>query len=595
MNLDTGFTTSAKDPKMKLWPETTLSKIVLWVLPPTILVLAGLVLFSSAGRDDALITYWPAHTLAESGEILNYNGDRVEQSSSLLQVLALAGLNRLTGINIVLLGHLFSIVCGALVVICTMVLSHRIDPRTAIPSGFLTATSTFLVYWSYGGLETTLQTLLVIFLVFALGNLLIHERLGAGRLALTSLTILGALTCRPEFFVVLLAVLSGILVVFSTPLLTRASRRTIDTRVLRWRIILLFTITVLLTISLFTFRQIYFDNMFPQPVIAKSFHSNLSVDILTGIKYLIKSSIVSPFAFLVSIIVAICTVLIVFSIYRKRCENSFLIISILFVSVQLSFTVFSGGDWMEGGRFLVPVVPFLSIFVSYSFLNTQISDRIRHLILSFVVALQVGGLIHFSFNKSTGIPLWDAIPCYRNFAQNLRMSEFSWFELTNRVHMRDIPMLFQLQSITNSAIDRKAERVVILSTFMGMMPYHMSTNYGPEQFHFIDTCGLVERTLTSCGVTARTPRTPFGLSIDITDYLRVLPEAQRSCIMPNPDIIVGGYRSPSDLGRVEAYGFEIVYSQEDFVKRETGLIGLGSINADKIYIGVRRELPDDSN
>jgi len=144
-------------------------------------------------------------------------------------------------------------------------------------------------------------------------------------------------------------------------------------------------------------------------------------------------------------------------------------------------------------------------------------------------------------------------------------------------------------------MEQRSEELVILSTFMGMMPYHVNMKYGPDRFHFIDTCGLVERTLTSCSVTAGAPRTPFGLSIDITGYLGVLPEAQRSCIMPNPDIIVGGYRSHSDLGRVEAYGYEIVYSQEDFVKRETGLLGLGSITADRIFIAVRRDLPDDEN
>ncbi|AUX28516.1 MULTISPECIES: hypothetical protein [Sorangium] len=50
-------------------------------------VLLGFVLLSAPGHDDSHITYWAAHTLEEHGQILNYNGERVEQSSSLAHVL----------------------------------------------------------------------------------------------------------------------------------------------------------------------------------------------------------------------------------------------------------------------------------------------------------------------------------------------------------------------------------------------------------------------------------------------------------------------------------------------------------------------------
>ena len=47
------------------------------------MTLVGLLLFSSTGHDDAHITEWAAYSLARFGEILNYNGQRFEQSSSL--------------------------------------------------------------------------------------------------------------------------------------------------------------------------------------------------------------------------------------------------------------------------------------------------------------------------------------------------------------------------------------------------------------------------------------------------------------------------------------------------------------------------------
>ncbi len=50
-------------------------------------IAVGLVIYTSTGRDDAHITLWPAYTLAERGEILNYSGERLEQSSTLSFVL----------------------------------------------------------------------------------------------------------------------------------------------------------------------------------------------------------------------------------------------------------------------------------------------------------------------------------------------------------------------------------------------------------------------------------------------------------------------------------------------------------------------------
>ena len=72
-------------------------------LPSVFLVAVGLRYFVSTGRDDSHITYWPAYTLAHFGDILNYNGERVEQSSSLLHVLVLATFHKLTGVDVVTL------------------------------------------------------------------------------------------------------------------------------------------------------------------------------------------------------------------------------------------------------------------------------------------------------------------------------------------------------------------------------------------------------------------------------------------------------------------------------------------------------------
>jgi hypothetical protein len=65
-----------------------------------VLVVVGLTLFPASGRDDIYITYWAAHTLSEYGQILNYEGLRVEQSSSLLHVLLLSVLHLSTHVDV---------------------------------------------------------------------------------------------------------------------------------------------------------------------------------------------------------------------------------------------------------------------------------------------------------------------------------------------------------------------------------------------------------------------------------------------------------------------------------------------------------------
>jgi len=65
----------------------------LWVL---VVPALGFLLFGSTGRDDSYITYWVADQFRRTGRIANYNGKAIEQSSSLLHVLVLAGLSWLT-------------------------------------------------------------------------------------------------------------------------------------------------------------------------------------------------------------------------------------------------------------------------------------------------------------------------------------------------------------------------------------------------------------------------------------------------------------------------------------------------------------------
>jgi hypothetical protein len=132
---------------------TRLSPIAVYMIPSAILVLVGAFFFPSAGQDDAHITYWAAYSLYHFGEVLNYNGDRVEQSSSLLQVILLALAAFVSKIDIVTLGKLSSVLFGVASLVALHILMKKIEPKAAFLAAVLTGTSAYFVYWSFGGLE----------------------------------------------------------------------------------------------------------------------------------------------------------------------------------------------------------------------------------------------------------------------------------------------------------------------------------------------------------------------------------------------------------------------------------------------------------
>ena len=124
--------------------------------PAFVSIALGFILYTSTGHDDPYITYGAARILARHGEILNYNGDRIEQSSSLLYVILLASLHLITGLRIEFIGPLLSIFSGALSVLSTYWLAKKIDGGSVFGATLLLATSTYFVYWSFSGAEVTL-------------------------------------------------------------------------------------------------------------------------------------------------------------------------------------------------------------------------------------------------------------------------------------------------------------------------------------------------------------------------------------------------------------------------------------------------------
>ena len=152
---------------------------------PVLLPIAGLIglsvsLFPSAGRDDAYITYWAAHTLREFGEIANLNGAHLEQSTSLLHVLVLGALSLVTTFPVPAIGPPTSLLFGVLTVIYTFEFARLYVGRWyAMGAAMIVATAAPFVYWTTGGLESTMTALVATALLYHLTRYL--ERPGTGR------------------------------------------------------------------------------------------------------------------------------------------------------------------------------------------------------------------------------------------------------------------------------------------------------------------------------------------------------------------------------------------------------------------------------
>lgn len=526
-----------------------------------LLVLVGVVFFSSAGSDDSHITYWPAYTLSHYGAILNYNGERVEQSSSLLNVLLLALCEKLTGFPITDLGKVLSVLFGVASVVAVSFLARRIQPKTAFPAALLTATSAYFVYWAFGGLEATLVCFTLICVVIAYSDFLASPLSNRKVLFYPVAATVPFLLVRPESPIVLICGLFGVgLVVFLKRQVLRGDGLE-DPDQLLPRLAILLGICVLCAAILFLVRGWYFGSILPQPVSAKS--SGLSwSSVNQGIQYFRAQLLQSrPIEFLLGLCI-LGLAYFSWTELRSRNGNPYVLLTLGLGGTYTLSVLFSGGDWMEGGRFLVPVIPIALMFIPLLLLRLSQSWPTWFVVLLLLLGLEGRTLLSFTSDRSTGTPIWSEIRVPDGFD----LARFSWFERRNRVNMRDVPTLDYVDGLISRLLILGSDRVVILSGQMGMVPFHIALEHFPR-VRFLDRHALVERAFTSCPVTASLPRTQLGLDVTYESYFQARDSLERECGVARPDIIFDVmYKSEATV--LETHGFTIVFYQTGFVARE---------------------------
>jgi hypothetical protein len=541
------------------------------LLPALTVPVLGLALYSSTGRDDAYLTYWPAYALASLGKIVNYNGARLEQSSSLLHTLVLAGGTKATGVAIPTLGYGLGILGGMLTVVLVWVVARVLVPSGAWLAALLAATSTPILYWSFGGLETTLvPALLLAALLTAVRFLAADETNMRLRLAVFAAVAIAFTMVRPETGPILI----GVLVVLAVASLLLSRRSSEWTAAGVRRALVLAGVAAVAFAVLTLARLAYFGAAFPHPVSAKA----NGIQIGDGLDYLFESvKESSPWGLAVlGVALSILAVVGIIRIVRRPTPLGVLVATA--AVLELGFVVLVGGDWMEGGRFLVSVAALAAVLAVVGIEAVPA----RAVIAVVVIALQVGGAVHFAKKSSTGAPAW-ATPSITGAP--LETGSYAWFERQNRVHLRDTSFVDPLVRVIDALKPHVKGPVTVATGQAGMVPYYVfQSEYGHATL--IDVRGIATDALSRCPNLE--PTGPLGMGYGLSITLSGWLANEKQCGVKRPDVIFGLDNFTELLLDVQAQ-YQLVHQQRGRAVTHSRELP-GELVPAREFIAVRKDL-----
>ena len=539
-------------------------KVIKNIAPYSLLVAIGLSLFPSAGRDDVHITYWEAYSLAHFGKLLNYNGDQIEQSSSLLHTLLLAFIHYFSNVDLPTLGPLVSIFFGLVTVLLTGRLSRQFNQEKFLPQ-LIVATSVPVLYWSFGALETSMVSAAVLFVIITVLQFTLKQNRKNYFLSLAAIAVY--LLLRPEAFFVM-----GLFLFMMLGISYFAKEK------FRPYVVLLSS-TVVLFIGITSLRYVYFGSIFPQPVTAKVGASILH-KVPSGGRYYIKALRHYPFFIFLAV-----PILLVISKFKQNTWDKSLFVTVSLILSYSLFVLMAGGDWMEGARFFAPVTG-PAVVIATPFYLSLIGKRKTIL---YGLSLNILFLLYFTSRFSTSYPL----VYYKNYTDDLLdANQFSVFEVTNRVHYRDIPLITSFEAILD-AVTAVNIQPTIMSKQAGMVPFYLFKNYY-GQAKFIDFRGLSTHDFTQCQLTKSASKNRFGIALSYNYFFENINTLQQECQISKPDIIYDLDNEKLDTVQlVESAGYTVIYLQTGKINRNYFLKG------DKVegieFIAVKNEIVDEAN
>ena len=337
------------------------------------------------------------------------------------------------------------------------------------------ATTPPLVYWAFGGLETSLAALVVLLAALSV----VRYVSGESSVAVATLWIFAAALVRPEIGLVLVGgfVLAAVVLwVFPKP------RDDVELRFTLRRCLSAAAVAAISVVGIAVFRHFYFGEFFPHPVSAKTGTFNSA-----GAGYVWNTLWRSGGL----VVVAVTAVAL---LTGRRIRNPAWLIPASIALVGAVAVVAEGGDWMENGRLMVPWL-VLSAVVAAAWVATL---RLKTIGAWALITVNVAGLAGYAALTSTGTTAWAHVvlpaPLHRDASANL-------WERRNRLHAGDSAFLRTVAPVVRAAITTVEPRQLTLASEQsGLVTYYLqqSALAAGHPFRFIDQLGLSDDTWDVC-------------------------------------------------------------------------------------------------
>jgi hypothetical protein len=536
----------------------------------------AIALFGQGGQDDTYITYWPARTLAEHGEIVNYNGIRLEQSSSLSLVVLLALLFKLAPLAMPSVGYLTSLAGAA----CAGLLAVRLARRMGLGSrlGILAAIATApsFGYWATSGMETPWVALFALWFIDELTAPPTRGPCAWARLATAALLFAGI---RPEAPLLLGGLCAEFVVLAALRHGTSEGDGLSPSASLQRAGVGLAAI-----VFVFAFRKLYFDAWWPNPALIKAGGFNLR----EGAQYLWGVSIQAG---VFPILLFLAGALRVVTRIPRRGSDVAALVTALGLA-QLLFLVASGGDWMTGARFLAPIVPALVLTGFVALEAVARSPRIRTGLVVAYCALNLAcslRLLHLGLSE--GQPLWTMRGVIERVEQRIGPSLVARVELLNKIHRRDAVTLSELLPIADAVVAHTpSRRIQVLTGQAGMLAYHLAARH-PGRVNILDLWSLTDRQLLDCFPPGSIDSSLWGTMIGSYRPLAEHQQLEARCGLPLPDIFYNEGLEAHLPKLFAQLGYELVYHQVGRIENSRGGFFQASYPAYG-FIAVKREIAE---
>jgi hypothetical protein len=311
-----------------------------------------------------------------------------------------------------------------------------------------------------------------------------------------------------------------------------------------------------ISIAVLLWQKLYFNAWFPLPVVAKQ-GGDLASKASTGAFYWLASSLLNPMVFFAH---AAAFWICWRKFYTPRINShhdTATFIAAVFMLAYSGFIWLAGGDWMQAGRFLVPIIP-LAALLTISAASVLKKRSIAVTTLTLLCVLQFCLQYIAIARESKGIPAWSE---YR-MAQHHQ--SYSVFEQLNQEHLRDMAVIDHIAEIIPPLRNKLQRPVTLMSGQAGMVFYYTARNLGNDVV-FRDLRGLVEDSLTNCPALKNLKRGQQGLFWSYTDFFNLIPQLHADCGIAAPDIIY----DLNDMSRktnieLEKLGYTLLHQETGF-------------------------------